>query len=122
MKASNKDILTVCLTAPRPTRRIRSRRGGVLLTTLAFVVVISVIMAGMATLSVSYYARAGVESDYAAALDLAEAGVNYELRKISANAGNADQAGSHSPPGVTYSLGNGTFTVYCINKDGSVPW
>ena len=101
-------------------RRTRFRRGGVLITTLAFSVVIAMLLAGMASISVSHYGRALAESDYAAALDLAEAGVNFEFRKISTNPATVDQRTNGN--GITYSLGSATFTVYCTNKDGSTPW
>ena len=73
-------------------------------------------------MTVSYYARSKTEADYQAALPLAEAGVNYEFRKISSNIANADQKSGGNPNGVTYALGPGTLTVYCTNKDGSIPW
>ena len=98
----------------------KARRGGILISALAFVTVTSMLMIGMLTFSVSFYARAKTESDYESALSLAEAGANYEFRKISSNAANADQKSGGT--GVTYSLGNGTFNVYCSNKDGSTPW
>ena len=100
--------------------RRKARRGGILISALAFVTVTSMLMIGMLTFSVSFYARAKTESDYESALALAEAGANYEFRKISSNAANADQKSGGT--GVTYSLGNGTFNVYCSNKDGSTPW
>lgn len=76
----------------------------------------------MARLAVSHYERTQVESDYACALNLAEAGVNYEYWKISQDPTTADQVSQSNPQGVTYSYGNGTFTVYCTNMDGSTPW
>ena len=100
------------------TRKVRY--GGVLISALAFVVITGLLVAGMATVSMSYYARAKTEGDYANALPLAEAGVNYEFRKISTNVANADQKVGGA--GVTYNLGNGAFTVYCTNSDGSTPW
>src|SRR5579862_4596628 len=59
--------------------RARRQRGGVFIAVLAFVLIISIVIAGMATLSTSHYARSYTESDYNAALSLAEAGLNYEL-------------------------------------------
>ncbi len=93
-----------------------------LISALAFTVIIAVCLAGIGTLCVSHYSRASVDGDFASALNLAEAGVNYEFRKISQNAANADQKGGANPPGVTYAFGSGAFRVYCTNKDGSVPW
>ena len=105
-----------------PTPLQRLRYGGVLISALAFVTVASALVVGMLTLSVSYYARAVTESDYEAALGVAEAGVNYELRKLSNNTNNADQSSVANPAGPSYTLGSGAFTVYCSNKDGSTPW
>ena len=77
---------------------------------------------GLLTASFSFFARCKTESDYEKALSLADAGVNYELRKLTLNTANADQATSTNPSGVTYTMPGGTFTVFCSNKDGSTPW
>ncbi len=98
----------------------KARRGGVLISALAFVTVTSMLVVGMLTMSVSFYARAKTEADYEKALALAEAGANYEFRKISSDTSTADQRTNGT--GVTYSLGGGAFNVYCSNKDGSAPW
>src|ERR1700694_3503931 len=100
----------------------RKRPGSALISALVFTVITAICLAGIGTLSVSHYNRASVEGDYAAALNLAEAGINYEIRKISRDATTADQAGSSTPPGTTVSFGGGTFRVYCSNRDGTTPW
>jgi len=105
----------------RPRLR-RQRRGGILITALAFSVIIAFLLAGVGTFTISHLSREVTESSYSGALDLAEAGANYELRKVSVNAGNADQFSSTTQSGVTYTLGSGSFTVYCENTDGSTPW
>lgn len=92
----------------------RRERGHVLIGTLFLILVASILLIGVGSLSVAHQQRALVDSRYATALHLAEAGVNYELRKITANASNADQS-----PGVTYSFGEGTFRVYCADRDAS---
>src|SRR5689334_17830088 len=104
------------------SRSVKAQHGGVLLSALAFTTITALLVAGLATISVSYYARAKTESDYAAALPLAEAGINYELRKISADTSTADQATTANPNGTSVSYGSGSFSVYCSNKDGSTPW
>src|SRR5438045_838138 len=86
----------------RCLRPRRCRYGGVLVSTLAFTVVVSLLLAGIATLTVSHYARARVESDYTASLDLAEAGINYELRKISQDTNQADCTGTPNISGSFY--------------------
>jgi hypothetical protein len=72
-------------------KRSSRRHGGVLIAALALTIIVSTVMAAMAIFAVSHYSRAGTEADYAAALNLAEAGINYEIQRISANPANADQ-------------------------------
>jgi hypothetical protein len=100
----------------------KSCYGGVLISALAFVTITSLMVAGIVTLAVSHYAREQTEADYVTALALAEAGVNYEFRKISANVANADQRPNGTSPGVSYTFGGGTFAVYCAKQDGTTPW
>ena len=101
----------------RRSHKNRRQHGGVLITTLLIAVIIAIIMAGIGILSVSYYSGAMTASNYAASINLADAGVNYELRKLTQNSSTADQF-----PGVTYNFGGGTFKVYCTNRDGTTPW
>jgi hypothetical protein len=106
----------------RQSRSHRAFRGGILLTMLVFAVVIATMLGGLGTLVISYYSRAKTESTYANALNMADAGVNYEFRKITQSVSTADLPGSTSPPGTTVSFGSGTFTVYCTMIDGSTAW
>jgi Tfp pilus assembly protein PilX len=103
-------------------RRGRRQRGGVLISILCFVVITGIIMAGIGRMTVSHYQMAGVEGDYAAALYLAEAGINYELRVLSNDNTQADQKTAANPNGTTVNFGGGSFTVYVANKDGTTPW
>jgi hypothetical protein len=89
---------------------------------ICFVAVTAIVMVGFCQVVVSYYMLSRVESDHDAAIDIADAGVNYELNTISANSANADQAGTGNPPGSLYSFGGGTFRVYCENSNGTTPW
>jgi Tfp pilus assembly protein PilX len=102
----------------QPFARRRARiRGAVIIGVLFFLLIISIMLMGIATLAVSHQNLEDVDAKYSAAMDLAEAGINYEFRKISQDASTADQY-----PGTTYSLGGGTFNVYCTNQNGSTPW
>src|SRR5687768_10629730 len=96
--------------------RRRTSQGFVLLSALVFTLVIATLLTGIGTFTVSHRTQAEVDADYVKALDIAEAGVNTEFRKISQNAALADQY-----PGTTYSFGGGTYKVYCINRDGTYP-
>jgi len=105
-----------------PSHHRRHRRGGILISALVFSVIIAFLLAGIGTFTVSHLSRESTEASYTSALDIAEAGVDYELRKISSNPSNADQYNATTQSGVTYTLGNGTYTVFCENTDGTTPW
>lgn len=103
--------------------KFKKRRGGVLLHVLIFLVVISILLAGIGKLMVSDYSMVKVENDYANSLVVAEAGINYELRKISNDAKTVDQKQAGAVPGTSYSTSVGTFQVYVTqrNLDGTEP-
>ena len=104
-------------------RKSQSRRArGILLTTLVFAVIIATILAGLGTLIISYYSRVSTESQYASVINLADAGANYELRKITQNVNNADLPSQGNPPGTTVAWGPGKFRVYCTMSDGVTSW
>jgi type II secretory pathway pseudopilin PulG len=63
----------------------------VLIGVLVFIVIIAVLLSGIGKFVASSSMRASTDADYAAALNLAYAGVNYELQKISTNPSSADQ-------------------------------
>lgn len=92
----------------------RKTRGGILVTSLVFSVVFTFVMTGIGTLAFSHYSRTSTDIAHAKALDLAEAGINYELYKLNLDATNASPA-----TGATYPLGDGTFTVKVTNRDGT---
>src|SRR5437879_4839405 len=95
----------------RTYNRFRKQRGAVLITALAFAIVISLIVAGIATITVSHYQRATTEGDYAAALHMAEAGINWEIRKMSQTSISSDTAGSPGAGVVTYTIAGVPYTV-----------
>jgi hypothetical protein len=94
-------------------RRSRLRRGGVLINVLVFLLITTVILSGMGQFVVSHQNLVTVESNHASALDLAESGINYELRKMSTG-GTAD---SQSSP-YAGTLGSGSFSVYVTGTSG----
>ncbi|MDE2126619.1 MAG: hypothetical protein KGJ62_08520 [Armatimonadetes bacterium] len=83
---------------------------------MIFIGIVSMITAGVLTLATAHYSRASTEANYAAALDAAEAGANFELRKISDDVTQADGAGSTG--GAAYALSDGGFKVYCTSRTG----
>ena len=115
--------------------RIRSKqreKGGVLITALVFAAIISVFAAGVGYVSASHNSRGAVEADYATAVQLADAGINFELRWLSQDASTAGSrahqaylasGGSSSHTRAVPDIpGNGTFTVSVMNADGTGPW
>jgi hypothetical protein len=61
----------------------RKERGGALLFALATVLILSVLSWGLATLATQHQVLAQRQKDYVAALDVAEAALNWELSKMS---------------------------------------
>src|SRR5688572_30785531 len=98
------------------TRR-RPQSAFAIISVLVFMLVIATLLSGIALFAASHQARAYVDGDYASALSLAEAGANYEFRKLS-----LDQNAPDQYPGATVNWGGGSYTVWCANRDGSVPW
>ena len=101
------------------------------MTALVFALVISLFVAGVATVSVSHLSRSSTESDYATAIQLADAGINHELRWLSADSTNYAQAHQALPQGgmpgpytgtVPNIPGGGSYTVSVYNADGTGPW
>src|ERR1044071_6114559 len=95
-------------------RKTRARqRGAMIIGVLFFLLIASVLLVGTGTMTVGHQNLADSDSKYTDALNTAEAGVNYEFRKISQNPNNADLTA-----GSGYTYGNGKFQVYCTNVDG----
>ncbi len=85
-----------------------NRRGMALMLALVVVLIVMTLVSGVLLLSVSHFSLSNTNSAYANALNLAEAGINYELWKISHSASQADQA----PVTIEMPSGSGrTFTV-----------
>ena len=104
-------------------RKSHKNRGSILLNVLIFLVVISILIAGVANLMLSDYSIVKVENDYSNSLVVAEAGINYELRKISNDDTKADQKNANGTAGTSYTTAAGTFQVYVTqrNSDGTEP-
>src|ERR1044071_3150206 len=107
--------------------RHAKQRGAVLISALAFAIVISFIIAGIAVVTVSHYQRATTEGDYVAALHMAEAGINFEIRKMSQTSISSDTAASPYSGTVSYGAGPttvpGTFQAWVTNDpDTGVQW
>ena len=108
---------------PRPLQRGfgASVPGSALISALAFTVIIALALAGMGTLTVSHYNLAQVQAASSKSLDLAEAGINWELNKLTTSGiGSADD-GSRSYNASDEIAGGlqGTFRVACGAPDAT---
>lgn len=81
------------------------RRGMALILALSVTAIVSALLSGILLLSVSHLSLSNTNSSYANALNLAEAGINWELWKISRDPTAADQ----SPVTMEYPTGSGRF-------------
>jgi hypothetical protein len=91
--------------------------GAVLIGVLFLILIFSILLMGIGSYTVSHQALEQSDSNYAEAMDIAEAGANWEFSQISASVNNADM-----PPGNTYSFGGGTIKVWCTMLDGTTAW
>jgi len=101
-------------TSKCPKRHVTS--GFALITALYMILIVSILLLGIGFLTTAHQERATMDARFSGALNLAEAAVNYEFRKISNDPTQADLAPT------TYAVSQGTFTVWCTNRDGSTPW
>ena len=99
-----------------PNARMFTRSGSALITAIVFALIVALTLAGVGILTVSHYSLAHVEADSTAALDLAEAGINYELTKITDNAANADAINNNYQPASNIDAQlRGAFYVRCTD-------
>lgn len=106
----------------------RAERGASLIMALVFTLITSVILGVIGTFALANLNKATVDSDYMAALNIAEAGINYELQWISQDTSDANRAhqanpanGQNGPYTGSISGIPGTFTVYVTQWDENDP-
>ena len=111
--------------------RLKHQFGGVLVTALVFAMIVSLFAVAVAHIAVSHLQRNSVESDYATAIQLADAGINHELRWLSQDTSTAASRAHQRHPGAgqvgpytatVAGIPNGSFTVSVMNDDGTGPW
>lgn len=103
------------------TKQFRTQSGAALVTAIVFTAIFATLMAGIAVFASGHYSLALRESDNSAALQIAEAGINSELRYVSANqfASGFVVHGSANPASGSVSGVPGTFSVYETQDSGS---
>ena len=90
-----------------------------MLTTLVLSLVVSLLLAASGAVAVSHYSRSTRETDYAAAIQAADAGVNWQLREISLDPSDTTKpCQASSPCSRTIPGTPATFTVFITNEDG----
>lgn len=104
--------------------KARTLSGVSLITALVTVLIISLMVGGLGQLAVSSFSRSRVDAEYAKALQMAEAGINFELRYVSDNqlmGTPAHQAGS--PYTGSVAGAPGSFRVWVTNDpDNAANW
>lgn len=107
--------------------RWKRQSGGVLITALVFAAIVTLFVGGVTAVSVSHLSRNSVEADYATAIQLADAGVNFELRWLYENNATAGDSAHQIKPGTgqhgVYTgtvdgMPGGSFTVGVIDQNG----
>lgn len=98
-----------------------SKKSGLtLITALAFTVVVGTVLAGVGTVAVSHYGRSETEGDYANAIALADAGINYELAWVSDNINNPSNGPHQEGAAYTGTIPGvpGSYTVFVRDWNG----
>ncbi|MFB3880102.1 MAG: hypothetical protein ACE149_02510 [Armatimonadota bacterium] len=95
------------------------RRGMALVLALAATAIVSVLLSGILLLVVSHLSLTHTKSSYANAMNLAEAGINWELWKVSHDLSSAD----NTPATVEVPTSSGrSFTVHVEAYPSGGPW
>ncbi len=110
------------------TKSPAKTRGASLIMALVFTLISSVLLGVIGTFALANLNKATIDSDYAAALNIAEAGINYELRWISADTSDPNRAhqaapvtGQNGPFSGSISGVPGTFAVSVTQWDPDAP-
>ncbi len=98
--------------------RNRGRRGAAIIGVLFVLLIISMLLIGVGTLAVGHQNLCITDAQYAEAIDIAEAGVNYEIRSLSIG-NNAHIAGSLGTGSLGTSPYAGSFSIICTQTDGT---
>jgi hypothetical protein len=100
---------------------VRSRRrcaGTALMGILMFILIGSTLLAGVANLTIMQYKRTYQDATYAAALDAADAGINYEIQYLTAN-NTCHVSGSPGTGSFGSNPWRGTFSVVDTQVGGA---
>src|SRR5687768_5782217 len=102
------------------TMRNARQRGYAMITVIMFIAITSTLLAGIGSFAASHNTRANADADWQQALDIAEAGINTELAKISRNHLTADVTPT------TYSFNGGSYRVWITQRNSNgtetTPW
>lgn len=106
-----------------PAAHKRRARGSALITAVVFALIVALTLAGVSLLTVQHYSLAHVQADSTSAMDIAEAGINYELTRITNNVADADQPNGQyqSADNIDASL-RGSFYVRCLDPATGGTW
>lgn len=103
---------------------MRNRKvfGGALVTVLAFTLVSSFLLAAVGTVTVSTLNRTNVEGDYASAVNVADAGINAVLRRISSDPTDTSLVNGPNSPLTGTIAGVGSYSAYVEDYTTGGAW
>jgi hypothetical protein len=101
----------------------RNRKfGGVLVGALAFTAVAAFLLAGVGSYAVGSLSRANVEGDYASAVNVADAGLNAIIQKISQDPSDTTLVNHPDDPLTGSVPGVGTYSAYVVDDATGGTW
>ncbi len=113
---------------PQAHQSISHRKGASLIMALVFTLITSIVLGVIGTFALANLNKATVDSDYMASLNIAEAGINFELHWISGDTSDTNRAhqaspvtGQNGPYTGSVSGVPGTFTVSVTKWDSEDP-
>ncbi len=97
-------------------------RGAALLLALVVTAIMSALLSGMLLLSVSHLTLTSRNQDYASAMNVAEAGINYEIQKVLWTPAAYDPPGSPHQQVISSTEGGQSFSVYAAGSREGGEW
>jgi hypothetical protein len=100
----------------------RKVEGAALIGALAFTAVAGLLLGGISTYAVSNLSRANVQADYASAINVADAGLNAIIRKISLDPTDTSLVNQSGNPLTGTIEGVGSYSAYVVDATTEGTW
>lgn len=100
----------------------RKIAGGAIVTALAFTAVAAILVGGIGSYAVGNLSRANVEANYASAINVADAGLNALIKKISQDPTDTSLVHQSGNPLTGTVAGVGTYSAYVVDATSGGTW